>query len=171
MALSTYLLAAAAGVGLLLLGTQVLPGRVTVTRSATVPAQPGAILARLSSTEGFQTINPYRNTTPDLKIEAFGPAAGVGSGFRFDGGGTKGTQTVSALDDTRIVYAIDLGAMGKPVQTVTVLPAEKGSAVTWTMEADLGRNPIARVMGLFMEGMVGPTLEQGLANLSKIEAL
>ena len=171
MALSTILLAAAAGAGLLLLGTQALPGRVTVTRSATVAAAPGAILTRLASTDGYQTINPYRTTTPDLKIEAFGPAEGVGAGFRFDGGGTRGTQTVRTVDAARVVYDIDLGAMGQPVQTVTARPAGKGSAVTWTMEADLGRNPIARVMGLFMEGMVGPTLEQGLSNLSNVESL
>ena len=33
------------------------------------------------------------------------------------------------------------------------------------MEADLGRNPIVRGFGLFMDGMIGKTFYQGLSNL------
>jgi effector-binding domain-containing protein len=40
--------------------------------------------------------------------------------------------------------------------------------VTWTNEGDLGYNPIARYMGLFMGKMLGPDFEKGLANLKRI---
>jgi hypothetical protein len=35
------------------------------------------------------------------------------------------------------------------------------------MNADMGFNPIGRVMGLFMDGMQGPIFDTGLANLNK----
>ena len=42
----------------------------------------------------------------------FGPAEGIGSGFRFDGKEGKGTQTVTEVTATRVTHLIDLGAMG-----------------------------------------------------------
>ncbi|HTX87651.1 MAG TPA: SRPBCC family protein [Bacteroidales bacterium] len=40
--------------------------------------------------------------------------------------------------------------------------------VTWTNDGDLGYNPFARYMGLFMGKMLGPDFEKGLANLKKL---
>ena len=73
---------------------------------------------------------------------------------------------MAQVTDRSITYNIDMGAMGQPKQIVEVRPNAGGSAVEWRMEADLGRNPIARVFGLFMDGMIGKTLDQGLSNLN-----
>ncbi len=35
---------------------------------------------------------------------------------------------------------------------------------------DLGINPVLRVMGLFMDGMIGPSFELGLANIADVAA-
>ncbi|MEI6898568.1 MAG: SRPBCC family protein [Bacteroidota bacterium] len=40
--------------------------------------------------------------------------------------------------------------------------------VSWIDEGDLGYNPMARYMGLFMDKMMGPDFEKGLAKLKKI---
>jgi hypothetical protein len=166
MTLTQIFLAGVSGLAILAIGTiAFLPRDVTVTRTATVGAAPKDIVALAASNTGYQTFNPYRTTDPELKIEAFGPATGVGSGFRFDGKEGKGTQTVAAVDETSVRYDIDLGAMGTPTQMISAVAQENGSQVTWEMHADLGFNPIARVMGLFMNGMIGPTFERGLQNL------
>ena len=39
--------------------------------------------------------------------------------------------------------------------------------MTWMIEGHLGY-PVERVFGLFMESMLGPTFEKGLANLKKV---
>jgi hypothetical protein len=122
-----------------------LPRKVAVSRRAQVPMSPNEVIARVASTEGFQTFNPYRSTDPDLKITAFGPANGVGSGFRFEGKEGKGTQTVIDLSETRVTHLIDLGAMGKPVQVIEAKPTPSGAEVTWTVTSDLGFNPVFRV--------------------------
>lgn len=165
----TLLTTAAIGAGVIataLLATQLLPREVTVLRKAEVQASPNDVIAILASNEGYQTINPYKSSDPELKITLFGPASGVGSGFHFDGKDGKGSQTVTAVSATSVRYDIDLGAMGQPKQIVEVRPSAGGSTVEWRMEADLGRNPIARVFGLFMDGMIGKTLNQGLTNLN-----
>src|SRR5690606_16939708 len=40
--------------------------------------------------------------------------------------------------------------------------------VTWSMQADMGNNPIGRWMGLMMDSIVGADYETGLASLKKL---
>ena len=152
----------------LILIALLLPRTVVVTRRAHVDASPKDVIARVASTEGFQTFNPYRTTDPALKITPFGPAEGVGSGFRFEGKEGKGTQTVTALTATSVTHLIDLGAMGKPVQRIEAKPAGAGAEVTWTVTSDMGFNPVFRIFGLFMDRMLGKTYELGLKNIAAL---
>lgn len=147
-----------------------LPRHVNVTRSAFVDATPETILDLASSSDGFQTFNPYRVLDPELSIASFGPPAGVGSGFRFDGKDGTGTQMISEIRADAVIYSIDLGSRGQPLQTIQTLAATGGTKVIWRVESDMGFNPVARVIGLFLEDMMGPTLELGLENLGKAAA-
>ena len=163
------ILAASAGVlAVVLAATWLLPRQIHVERQAAIKADPATVLALAASGEGYQRFNPYKSTDPALEIALFGPPSGVGSGFRFAGKEGKGSQTVSAVTGDAVHYRIDLGSMGKPSQTIRAEPNDGGAHVTWSMQADMGFNPIARVMGLFMDRMVGPTFERGLANLEAV---
>lgn len=167
MTLTQVLIGGIGGLALLAAGTLLfLPREVTITRSGVVPADPQQIVALAASNTGYQRFNPYRSSDPDLRIEPFGPDSGVGSGFRFEGREGKGQQTVSRVEDGAVHYAIDLGPMGRPTQRISAAQQGDMSEVTWAMQADLGMNPIARVMGLFMDRMVGPTFERGLQNMA-----
>ena len=170
MELMTILKIGGGVVAVAVTATFLLPRTVEVTRSAVLPVEPQQVLALATSTSGFQTFNPYRDSDPDLKITPFGPEAGIGAGFAFEGKGGKGTQTIEAITDTSVTYAIDMGAMGKPTQWITAKPTEGGTEVTWRVQSDMGLNPVFRVFGLFMDGMMGPVFEQGLANLEKTAA-
>ena len=161
----TLLLTLIAFVAVILCIALLLPRKVTVTRTADVHADPADIIARVASTDGFQSFNPYLSADPDLKIVPFGPEAGVGSGFRFDGKDGKGTQTVTAVTANSVTHQIDLGAMGRPVQTIEAHPSQNGARVAWSVTSDLGYNPVFRIFGLFMDRMLGGTYEQGLTNL------
>jgi Polyketide cyclase / dehydrase and lipid transport len=152
--------------GALSFSTLLLPRKIKVERSATLRAKSSDVIALAASNKGYQTFNPYRNTDADLKIDFFGPDTGVGSGFQFNGKEGKGSQTVKSVAESQVDYEIDLGPMGKPKQSLQALPMKDGTRVVWSMEADLGMNPIARVFGLFMDRMVGKTFETGLNNLA-----
>ena len=137
-----------------------LPNHATAERSAVIAAEPGELFPLIASNSGYQRFNPYKAKDPDLKIEMFGPASGIGSGFAFDG---KGTQTVVALEENRsVTMQIDLGARGKPVTVFTLEPVGAGARVTWSTRSDFGLNPVGRVIGLFLDGMLGPDYEKGL---------
>ena len=167
MALNTYLIAGGSALVALTFIPFTLPGSVHVERSAVIDAQPEQLYKLIASNEGYQTFNPYKTADPDLKIKLHGPKSGVGSGFAFDGKDGKGTQTVSALQENRsVTMAIDLGFMGKPTQTFNLVPTSSGTKVVWGMDMEFGMNPIGRVMGRFMDKMVGGVFEQGLTNLA-----
>jgi Polyketide cyclase / dehydrase and lipid transport len=157
---------AVGGLAVLTAGTYLLPRNVRVERTVTMAVPPANILAAAASSEGYQTFNPYKDMDPNLKITFFGPANGVGSGFNFEGKDGKGSSTVTAVNGSEVVYLIDLGSMGKPIQTIKAVADGGGSKVTWTMDSDMGMNPIGRVIGMFLDGMIGKNLEKGLANLA-----
>jgi uncharacterized protein YndB with AHSA1/START domain len=169
MALSTYLVGGGIALAAVALVPFALPSSKRVERSGFVPAPPEAVYELVSTTSGFQTFNPYKDEEPDLKIKPFGPEAGIGAGFAFEGKSATGTQTITAAKTNQsVTMQIDLGSMGKPVQTFTLTPEKDGTRVVWATESAFGYNPISRVFGLFMDGYLGPSYERGLANLSKV---
>ena len=170
MTIATIATYAAAGLVSLSAATLLLPRPVSVERTASLDAAPAAIMELVASNTGYQAFNPYKDTDPNLQIDMFGPATGVGSGFHFEGKDGKGSQTVASVTGDQVVYNIDLGALGQPQQSIHVSPSEDGSTVTWRIDSDQGFNPIFRVFGLFMDGMMGPIFERGLENLDKAAA-
>ncbi|MBL4784225.1 MAG: SRPBCC family protein [Cohaesibacteraceae bacterium] len=167
MTLQSWLMIGGGAIAAIVLATQLLPSTLRIEKSAIIKADAASIYPLLSSNAGFQTFNPYKDTDPDLKIALSGPATGVGSSFSFEGKEGKGTQTITSLTSNKsVTMLIDLGFQGQPVQTLQLHPTGDGTRVSWVLDMDFGRNPIGRVMGLFLDGMMGPTLERGLGNLS-----
>jgi hypothetical protein len=165
MSLLSILAYGAGAVVVLAAGTLLLPRHVSVERVATIQGDPAKIIAMAASNEGYQLFNPYKTQDANLKIELFGPASGVGSGFKFASKDGTGSQVVTAVDSTSVSYAIDLGSMGKPNSKISVAADGVKTKVTWRTDMDMGMNPIGRVIGLFLDGMLGKTYETGLKNI------
>lgn len=146
-----------------------LPSSVRFERHRTMAASPSAILEVLGSGAGYQKMNPYKDADPNLNITLLGPERGIGSGFAFKGKDGTGTQTIIAMEEGRsVTMLIDMGAMGKSTHTYLLKPAEGGTTVTWRLDAAFGMNPIGRIFGLFLERMLGSTMERGLCNLDRV---
>jgi len=160
----------ACGVAALVAATQALPRHVSIERSAMIDAAPETVIELAASNTGYQRFNPYKDLDPDLHVEMFGPASGVGSGFSFESKDGTGQQRVAAVTADQVVFDIDLGAFGQPRQAISAVAVTGGAQVTWSMDMDLGLNPVFRVMGLFMDGMIGPHFELGLANIADVAA-
>ncbi len=144
-----------------------LPSKVHIEREALIKAEPNQIYALTSSNTGFQAFNPYKDVDPNLNITLFGPETGVGSGFNFKGKDGEGSQVITQLElNKSVTMQIDLGPKGRPIQTLTLQKMNEGTRVTWGLDADFGNNPIGRIIGLFMDKMMGETFERGLSNLS-----
>ncbi len=169
--MASYLQIAAIAAAVIVAVPFLLPSSKTVERSGFVKASPEAVFAAVSSTAGYQTFNPYKDMDPNLKATPFGPEAGVGAGFAFESKDGKGTSTISAIETNKsVTFQIDLGFMGKPVQTITMTPENGGTRVNWSVTSKFGMNPMGRVFGMFMDGMLGPHYELGLKNMDRIAA-
>jgi len=160
----------ACGIAALAVATLALPRHVSIERSAVIDAAPEVVIAMASSNSGYQTFNPYKDLDPNLQVKMFGPDSGVGSGFSFESKDGAGQQTVASVRADQVVFDLDLGPLGKPTQTISAVAVDGTTEVTWTMDMDLGMNPIFRVMGLFMDDMIGPNFELGLANIADVAA-
>jgi hypothetical protein len=143
------------------------PDHMVVTRNAPTTANPETIIKLASSGAGYQSFNPYKVADPALKIDVFGPASGVGSGFNFDGKDGKGSTVIVAQTANQVDYQIKLDGMGAPTQTIATRQTPQGTVIEWRMQMQFGNNPALRLMGLMMPAMMGPTLENGLSNLNK----
>jgi hypothetical protein len=165
--IASYTACAIAALGV---ATFALPRHVSIERSALIDAAPEAVIELAASNAGYQSFNPYRDLDPDLKVEMFGPETGVGSGFSFESKDGAGQQTVAAVTADLVTFDLDLGPLGQPTQAISAVATEGGTEVTWTMDMDLGMNPVFRVMGLFMDGMIGSNFELGLANIADVTA-
>jgi len=159
-----------AAVAIVTAGSYALPRHVSIERSTMIDAAPEAVIELAASNTGYQSFNPYKDLDPNLSVEMFGPATGVGSGFAFESKDGKGQQTVASVDPGRVTFDLDLGPLGQPTQAISAMRVDGATEVTWTMEVDLGMNPVFRVMGLFMDGMIGPNFELGLANIADVAA-
>lgn len=160
---------AAASIAVIAAVVAFLPSQFTLTRHALIDATPEEIYPRLTSTEGFQTFNPYKDADDNLKITPFGPESGLGAGFHFDGKDGKGSSTIVALETNRsVTMRIDMGAMGKPVQTLRLEPVGEQTKVTWEVDMQFGMNPAKRVFGLFADKLMGETYQRGLTNLDRV---
>lgn len=160
----------ACGIAALALGTLALPRHVSIERTAMINAAPEAVIELAASNTGYQAFNPYKDLDPNLQVEMFGPASGVGSGFSFESKDGAGQQTVTSVSADQVVFNLDLGPLGQPTQSISAVAVDGATEVTWTMDMDLGINPVFRVMGLFMDDMIGPNFELGLANIADAAA-
>ncbi|MGL4439454.1 MAG: SRPBCC family protein [Bosea sp. (in: a-proteobacteria)] len=167
--MTEVLLVTGLGAAAAVAATFLLPAAVRFERSRTIADTPNSLVAVLDSGAGYQKMNPYKDADPNLNITLQGPERGIGSGFAFKGKDGTGTQTIIAMEEGRsVTMLIDMGAMGKSTHTYLLQPATGGTTVTWRMDAGFGMNPIGRVFGLFLERMLGPTMERGLANLDRV---
>jgi effector-binding domain-containing protein len=103
-------------------------------------------------------------------FEIQGPDGQVGTIWKWKGKKMgEGTMTATELIPGQLV-GYDLSFNQGKYQSKGKVTIEPGDSckVSWTDEGDLGYNPMARYMGLFMEKMMGPDFEKGLAKLKRI---
>jgi hypothetical protein len=52
--------------------------------------------------------------------------------------------------------------------TIELVAEGSAQKVVWTDQGDLGMNPVFRWFGLFIEKIIAPDFERGLANIKKL---
>jgi hypothetical protein len=157
--------------GLALVGF-LLPGRYQVERSVAIAAKPEAIYPLVGDLRAWPKWGVWFARDPAMQITYSASTTGIDawSDWKSKSQG-NGRMTVTAERRPALFqYRLEFPDMGMvSAGTMALDPSAGGSTrVTARMEGDLGHNPLNRWFGLFMDRMVGPDFEVGLANLKRL---
>lgn len=148
-----------------------LPSQFKVQRSIEIGAPASKVYPLIAAPAAWARWSVWNQRDPAMKIEYAGPASGNGARWNWESKteGNGAMEFTDAVTDQRIGYRLSFPDMGMQSSGRLVLePAGNGVRVTWTNEGDMGANPVNRWFGLFMDRLVGPDFEAGLANLKKL---
>lgn len=149
------------------------PSHFLIERSATLPAPPAVVYARLADFGKWSAWSPWERMDPAMKRTISGEPASVGHAYGWVGNDEvgEGRMTIVSLTpparvEIRLEFLKPMKATNATVFTVE--PEGTGSRVTWTMTGTNGF--VAKAFGLVMDvdAMVGRDFEQGLRNLADV---
>lgn len=158
-------------VGVLAVIGLLLPAQFKVQRSTIVAAPAPKVYALIASPAEWKRWTVWNQRDPNMKIEYAGPAAGRGAKWSWDSKteGRGAMEFTGAQPDSGITYRLTFPDFGmESTGMLKIAPAGNGVQVTWTNEGQLSANPLNRWFGLFMDSLVGPDFEAGLANLKRL---
>ncbi len=170
--LKTYLALVGAVIVTLLVVSQILPGQYRIERRVAVRAPAKDIFPLLNSPKKWPSWTAWtKERDPSVVMTFTGPEEGTGAVYRWQGDKLGlGVLTLTRSDPARGVwYNLDF-ENGKYVSHggITFEATGEGTELIWHHSGELGRGPINRYFGLFMDRMMGPDFEEGLRNLKRI---
>jgi uncharacterized protein YndB with AHSA1/START domain len=147
----------------------ILPRHAVVTRSVEIAAPPSVVFPLVGDLRRFNEWSPWADIDPETAYTFTGPIDGVGQTLNWASDDKRvgaGSMSIAAIEpDSRVDMEVTFAEEGSALASLLLEPASAGTTVTWTLDTDLGFNPIARYFGMMMDGMVGPDYEKGLARL------
>lgn len=149
-----------------------LPGRYRVERTIVINAKPAAIYPLVGDLKAWRQWGVWFARDPAMQIEYSPATTEVGAWSRWKSKSQgDGKMVIAATHpDDDFEYSMVFSDIGLVSHGTMALAAEPGGAtrVTMAMDGDLGHNPLYRWFGLFMNKLVGPDFEAGLANLKRL---
>ena len=151
-----------------------MPAKVHVERSLVMKASPEAVYSQVNDLKTWNNWATWNKKDPNWKLTYGDVTVGEGANYAWEStkeevgnGSMKITQTIPG----EIVHIdMDFREHGTAGADFKFEKADAGSKVTWSMDMDMGSNPIKRLMGPIMDKMVGKEFEKGLQNLDSVTA-
>ena len=149
----------------------ILPRHVSVKRSVTINRPASLVYATVNSFVLFPKWSPWQDLDPNMSQSTEGPRDGVGAKLVWKGNDKvgSGTQLITASTaDQSVASDLNFGDMGTAKSLVTLTADGNMTRTTWTVDVDMGANPIGHYFGLTMDGMLGKDFASGLGKLKKL---
>jgi effector-binding domain-containing protein len=146
----------------------ILPRHAVVKRSVTINRPASLVYATVNSFVLFPKWSPWQDLDPNMHQTTEGPRDGVGAKLVWKGNDKvgSGTQVITASSPNQSMASdLDFGDMGTAKSLVTLTPDGGVTQTTWTVDMDMGANPIGHYIGLTMDGMLGKDFASGLGKL------
>ena len=165
LAVVGFLALLAVGVGLF------LPSDFAVERSIVVDAPAERVFNLVVDPREWKKWTVWNQRDPNMQITYSGPPFGQGARWSWKSAseGSGSMTFVRVVPIERLAYELALADFGmKSEGELFLVPAGKGTRVTWTSRGSVGRNPLKRYFAVAMDRMIGPDFEGGLANLKRV---
>ena len=156
---------------LVALGGLLLSPGFKVTRSTVVAAPADKLYALVADPRRWNDWAVWNRRDSAMQITYSGPASGPGAtwAWKSKSQGDGKMSFTAATPGQRVAYDLYFPDFGTTSTGDLVFTPEGSSTrVTWTMNGDMGSNPIYRWMALFMDTMLGKDFDEGLANLKAL---
>jgi hypothetical protein len=145
-------------------------------RSIVVNAQPAAIFQQINSFKNFNKWSPWMEKDPNTTTTFEGPETGVGAKMSWQSKELgNGSQWIMESEENKhLKTGMQFADFeGTYTSDINLEPADGGTKVTWTYDGDVSQSGMAssimgKVMGKFMDGMLGPDYEKGLSKLKTV---
>jgi effector-binding domain-containing protein len=149
----------------------ILPRHVVVKRSVTINRPASLVYATVNSFVLFPKWSPWQDLDPNMSQSTEGPRDGVGAKLIWKGNDKvgSGSQLITASTPDRSVASdLNFGDMSTAKSLVTLTPDGNATRATWTVDLDMGANPVGHYFGLTMDGMLGKDFASGLGKLKNL---
>ncbi len=158
------------------IGFLFFPSHIHVDRSTTVNQPTSIVFNYMNGFENWNKWSPWYELDPNAKYSFEGPKSGAGSVFAWEStveNVGKGKMTITdAKPDSVIRINLNFMENGEAKSSFTFNPEGGSTKITWNFDVEAGVNPLMRIFGSFMDGMIGKEYEKGLSNLkTKLEAI
>lgn len=158
-------------VALFLIVAAILPSNYSVERSIEINEPAEVVYALVANLPNWPKWDPFTDQDPGAKSVFSGVAGTIGSKWNWEGEKVGiGSLTVEELVPNQSIRSKMVSVAPQPMEASDnwrFEPTANGTKVTWTIAGNLGY-PVERVFGFFMESILGPTCEKGLANLKRV---
>jgi uncharacterized protein YndB with AHSA1/START domain len=149
-----------------------LPSKFLVSRSIEINAPAAKVYDLVADPRLWPKWSAWNQRDPAMELSFAGPPFGQGARWAWKSKkeGSGSMEFVRVEPNRRIAYALsfaDFGMKSNGEFVFDTTPAA-GTRVTWTIAGDVGSNPLKHFLAAFMDRMVGPDFEQGLANLKAL---
>ena len=147
----------------------ILPSKVNIERSMTTTASQQEIFEILNSFKNFNKRSPWHDIDPDTEYSFSGPDTGVGATMKWASIHSRvgsGVQEITAVDgQNRIDVRLSFDGQDDAKSYYIIEQLGESRRVIWGFDADFSNSYLGAYFGLMMDSMLGPSYEDGLANL------
>jgi len=146
----------------------VLSSSYDVRRSVHINAPPDRVYDLVVETRQWKEWTVWNRRDPAMRVSYSGPPFGRGAKWSWESRseGRGSMEFTHVVPNQRVDYNLAFPDFNMVARGAIILePARGGTDVTWMHTGDTGSNPVRHYLAAFMDRMVGPDFEQGLANL------
>lgn len=147
------------------------PSHIHVERNVVINQKQDVLFNYVNDLTKWNTWSPWHELDTTTIYVFAGPASGEGATMKWESKnknvGKGSMKFVEVKPDSLIREELNFMEQGVANSYFRFSPSGEGTNMVWGFDVEAGANPLMRIMGKFMDGMIGKDFEKGLATLKK----